>query len=174
MTTHARSSGNGRAHSSESPGDTSPDKPDTASERVPPYRPLLDDLSALREYAAYYVSARIDAVKFRVRKALVWAAVGLMGMVAGMVVLIGAIVFVLDGIAAGLAALLGGRRWAGDLITGIVILGVIALVGYLAVHGWVQSSWHKTVKKYERRRDQERGQFGRDVGQQAAQKRAAV
>ena len=169
MTTHVPSSGNGRTRSSESS-----DKSETTSERVPPYQPLLDDLSSLREYAAYYVSARIDGVKHSVRRALLWAAVGLMGMVAGAVVLISAIVFVLDGISAGLAALLGGRRWAGDLITGSVILGGIALVGYLAIHGWIHSSWHKTVEKYDRRRDQERGQFGHDVGQRAAQKRATV
>jgi hypothetical protein len=86
---------------------------------------LFEDLSALREYALYYVSARVDVVKHRVRKAILWAAAGVMGMVAGAVVLITAIVLLLDGIAAGLAALLGGRRWAGDLITGIVVLAVI-------------------------------------------------
>jgi hypothetical protein len=145
-----------------------PSQAQAAPSEPSPLEPLLSNLAALRSYAEHYLSARVDALKHRVRGAVLALVLGALGLLAAAAALVTAVVLTLRGVAAGLTALLGGRGWAGDLLTGAGILIGTGLGVYFLVRGWIGSSRRKMVHKYERQREHERDAVGRDVRERAS------
>lgn len=136
-------------------------------------RDALRRIGQLREFAAYYASARIDAIKASIRDAGIYAALGLIGVLAAGSIVVVAISLLLIGIAGAFAALLGGRVWLGQIITGAIFLAVLAIgamVGIRVLRRWFHS---KMVQKYEERQRQQRERFGQDVGDEAASEHSA-
>jgi len=115
---------------------------------------LLSHLADLREQASLYAEATADRVKLTVRQAAVRAALGCLALLAGAAVVITAAVLTLNGVAGGIGALLGDRIWAGQLITGVLILAALAAGAWWGAHSLTDSSRRKTLKKYERRHAQ--------------------
>ena len=68
-----------------------------------------------------------DQLKLKARQIVIWGLVGLTGGIAGLVAIITSVVFLLQGAARGLAELLGGRIWAGQLIVASAVLLVVGL-----------------------------------------------
>jgi len=152
----------------------SPDRergPTSADGRGDPelLEPLRRYLAELRDYLSYYLAARADALKLQVRTVLIYAALGVVGGLVGVAALIAAVVLALSGTANGLAELLGGRLWAGQLITGATVLLISAAAVFFAMRSVTSSSRKKTVKKYENWRGNQRAQFGHDVIQRSKQ-----
>jgi hypothetical protein len=56
------------------------------------------------------------------------------------------------GIADGIAALLGGRQWAGDLITGAIVVGGLLLTAWFSIKKISNSARDRTRREYEQRR----------------------
>jgi len=124
-------------------------------------------LQELQEYVSYYISAKTDALKLSVTNAVIYAALGIVGLLAGSALVVTAVVLACMGIAGALAALFGHRPWLGNLVGGLLLLaivGVVAVVGLKKVTG---ASRERTLKKYAARQQQQRAKFGEDV-QQAA------
>jgi hypothetical protein len=130
--------------------------------------PLKAALAELREYADYYLAARVDGVKASVRRIAALAIVGVLAAVVLLSALAASTVLVITGMARGLAVLAGGRVWLGELAVGgaILVLFTIAVAGGLRL--WSASQRRKTQQKYERRRNEQRARFGRDAAQRAA------
>lgn len=157
------------------PPSANPAHPEAASERLPPvehpgeaFHEAARKLAELREFAAYYVAARLDALKTSVRNAGVYAALGLIGLAAGAAVVATAAVLLLLGIAGAFGALLGGRTWLGALITAVLVFGLMALGVVIGLKVLTKSFKSSTVKKYEERQRRQRQQFGgRDVRDEA-------
>jgi hypothetical protein len=132
--------------------------------------PPEEALAALRrrleeflDYASYYLAARIDAVKVVVRHTLLLAAAGIVGLFAVLALIITAVVLVCIGIADALGSVLGNHRWAGDLITGGVILGALALAVLFGMKIIDRASLRATTARYEKLRQKQRQRHGRDV-----------
>jgi len=145
-------------------GDAEARRPSHPAEAV---RDALRRLAELREFAAYYVSVRIDALKASIRSAAMYAGLGLLGALAVGTVVVVAIVLLLVGIAGALGAALGGRAWLGDIITSLIFLVFAAIgasVGMKVMTRWFHS---KMVHKYEERQRQQRQHFGQDVRDEA-------
>ena len=71
-----------------------------------------------------------------------------------------------------IAALFGGRAWAGQLVGAVVILGGVFGGAWFFMKS-LTNSWRKaTVAKYERRKQEQKARFGRDVKQAAREGRA--
>ena len=142
---------------------------DAAEPATPPdpLAGLTRSLAELREFAAVYVAARLDRLQVGARQALVWAALGIAGGVVGAAMLIAATVMLLEGLALGLAELLGGRVWAGNLIVATVVLAAAAATIYRVLGRFTAASRQRTIEKYERRRQSERATYGIDVAQRA-------
>ena len=124
-------------------------------------------LAELREYVNFFVSARIDAYKATARKAGLYAAIGVVGLLALSTFIITTMVLLCVGVAQMFTALFGGRAWAGNLLTAILFLALIAgaiLIGYRRFTG---SSRERTMAKYAKRKQQQRAQFGTDVQERA-------
>lgn len=124
-------------------------------------------LAELRDYAAYYLAARADALKLQARTIAIYAALGLTAGIAGAGALITAVVLALGGVANGFAQLLGGRVWAGQLITGLGVLLIAAATIVFGLRYLTNSSRGRTKKKYELWRNDQRAQFGHDVVERA-------
>jgi len=123
--------------------------------------------SELKEYAAYFASAKWDGVKLSLRQVVIHATLGLLvGCVAG-AILVMSVVLLLDGIAGGLGVLFGGRPWLGNLVVGAVLLGLLAGGMMLGMKRVASKSKQKTVEKYESRKRRQRNEYGHDVRQRA-------
>src|SRR2546430_9649252 len=67
-----------------------------------------------------------------------------------------------------LTRLFGGRDWLGDLVAGIVVLGVVAGATWDMMKKLIGSWRTLTIQKYEQRKQTQREQFdGHDVSQRA-------
>lgn len=128
-----------------------------------PIRRLLAELAALREYAAHLATAQVDIVRLRARNLFVGLVMGVAFALLAWITAITATVFLIRGIAGGLAAAFGGRAWLGELLTGILILGLLAAsMGLIAVTRQKRRRQMK-VAKYELRKTRQRDRFGRDA-----------
>lgn len=135
--------------------------PHEATTDPSPLEPLWATLAALRETLALYLAAKADLLTLRLRRLVLAVVGGLLALLAGAAIVTVSAALVVRGIAELVTRLLGGRAWAGDLITGLGLLGVIALVTYFALRGAARASRQRTVKRYERRRNKDRAAFGR-------------
>jgi hypothetical protein len=147
-----------------------------SSEPYGPPHPLGNVNERVREvveYARLYVEARKDMLRSTVR-GLIWKAIlGVLAGIAGLTIIIMAAVYLISGIAHGLGRLLGDEYWLGELITGLTILAVIGGVTFFAMKSAARKARERTIKKYERRQQQERERFGHSATERAQQLRQA-
>ena len=124
-------------------------------------------MAETKEYAAYYLGARLDSIKASVRNLGVYAGLGIVGLIALSAFVTTTVVLLLVGMALGINRLTYSW-WIGPFVVGAVFLIVIAVGAVFGVK-MVMSSFRKaTVNKYEQRQNWERGQFGRTVAERAA------
>ncbi|HSV14737.1 MAG TPA: phage holin family protein [Tepidisphaeraceae bacterium] len=131
-------------------------------------------ISEMRDYAAYYVKARVDKIKAALRNILVMAALGIVGLIAGGALVVTAVVLLCTGIAQGLTALFGGHAWAGNLVTAVLLLGMIGIVAYVALTKITKTSKERMVHAYEQLKREQRADHGTDVHERAEEQRAGV
>jgi hypothetical protein len=123
-------------------------------------------LGEIREYAAYLVAARLDAIKAAGRDVLLYAVAGILGMVTAAAIVGTSAVLLLLGIAHGLGELFH-HAWIGEVVVAGVVLGGIT-GGLVFGLTWLPRIMRKQlVSKYEARQRKQRSQFGRDVAEQA-------
>jgi hypothetical protein len=137
------------------------------TERGPTVADSLRDsgrsLAELMQYLGHLISAKLDQLKLSVRTLVLYAILGILGIVVAATVLAVSIVLLLTGIAHGLGVALNGREWLGDLIVGIAVVAAIGLTATFFLSKFKTASRLRTERKYEDRRQQQREQFGHDV-----------
>lgn len=151
-------------------------RPDARMNPMPPVdhpsdaiREAMAKVAELREFVAYYVSAKLDALKVTIRNLGIMAALGLIGGVAGATVIVMAVVLLIRGIAGAFADLFPRHPWIGDLITAVIFLAILVIAILVGMRILTRTFKTGTVHKYELRQRQQRQQFGRDVRDQATQ-----
>lgn len=144
------------ARASTAPGEQEP-SPEEALRR------LVQQIEALRAYATHFVSAKVDGFIITARQLLVWAGLGIVGLIALAGVVITAIVLCLDGAAAGLGLLFGGRLWLGQLVVGGGLLVLLTLSILIGMRTWQHRTRQQKVQQYDERQLQQRAVFGRSV-----------
>jgi hypothetical protein len=143
------------ASSSQQPGSQSAPDPHPGGD-------LRQSIEELVDYALYYLSAHVDSVKFKIRRRILVASMIAVAVLAGAGAVVTGVVIFCDGICDGLSRLLGWR-WAGELLTGFLLLAVVALGAYLFLHWMIRQSYNRMVAKYQAMRQRHRERFGRDV-----------
>jgi len=135
------------------------------------FREASARIAELKEYASYYVAAKVDSAKASARTAVLYAVLGIVGGLIGIGLLVTAAVFFLDGLAGAIGALFPPRHgwWAGRLIVGVIVIGGALGGATFLVKRVTGSSRKRTIDKYEARRREERAQFGRDVQERASE-----
>src|SRR5438067_5859218 len=122
---------------------------DESQEHVAPTEAVRDAVSKvaeLRAYAQQYFSAKADQWKLTARNIAIFAALGVVGLIVAGATIVIALVMLFQGIAGAIAAGLGGRVWAGNLIVGLALLAIFvggAIVG-LAI---LKKAWFKATVK---------------------------
>jgi membrane protein implicated in regulation of membrane protease activity len=144
-------------------GTTSPDDATPADA----FRDIGTRLAEMAEYVNYYVSARVDALKATGRKVGVYAALGVVGLLALCTFVVTTMVLLCVGVAQMLTAAFGGRAWAGNLVTAVLFLALLAGGAWYGYRRLTRSAHERTLRKYAQRQQQQRAQFGTDVTRRA-------
>lgn len=141
-----------------------------ATEAEPPaqaFGEALHQFAELRAIVSYYVSTKIDSIKLTIRSLIIWAALGVVGLIAAAAIVAMAVVQVLGGIAGAIANLVPSHPWIGSLVTGIVVLAVVVIGVRWGVGFVTRASKAAIVAKYEALKREQRQQFGRNVDDEA-------
>jgi hypothetical protein len=83
---------------------------------------LIRPLSEMREHFLYYLSARADSARLSLRNALFRMTLAALAFVLVAGLSVAATWFVVNGTAEGLGLLFGNRPWAGNLLTGLLLV----------------------------------------------------
>jgi hypothetical protein len=134
-----------------------------------PFDGVFKQVREVIEYANFYVEARKDMVRATVRS-LIWKAIaGIVAALAGVTVVIVAVVYLLSGIAHGLGRLFGDEFWLGELTTAVAIFLVLITTGWIVIRSMNRKARERTIGKYERRQQQQRERFGHSATERAQQ-----
>jgi membrane protein implicated in regulation of membrane protease activity len=117
----------------------------------------------LTTYVRYFIAAKADGLKVTGRNIGIYAALGLMGLAAGLAFIVTTVVLICVGIAAALVSLFNGSIWAGTLVAGILFITLLAGGIFLGMRMITRASRERTVKKYASLQQQQRAKFGTDV-----------
>lgn len=160
------------ASRSESPTGSTEQTP-REGEPAEQFKFAVNRLAELKEYALYFVSAKLDGIKLSLRSAMIYAGLGIIGALAGGAVIAVAAALLLIGAAHGIGAALGGNAWLGDLIIGVLVLAVVGIGAVMTVK-WLTKSFHQQlVNKYQSRQQEQRRTYGHDVQQRADEQRSS-
>jgi len=135
---------------------------------------IKNDIGELKEYASYYIAAKIDGIKRAVRNIGLYAALGIVGLIAGGAIVATAAGLLIVGVAELLTRLFGDRAWLGDIVTGLLVLGVIGGLAWWMMNKLTNTWRTQTVKKYEQRKQSQRERFAHDVSGRAAEAAATA
>ena len=153
-------------HSQDSGSEPTADAPPDAESAEEALRAVWACLAELRAYAVYFLAAKIDQIRLSIRQLILLAVSCVLLFIAAAGLIVTAIVLLLQGVAGALAALCG-QRWLGDLLCGVLFLGIITLGLWIGLKRFSKISRDLTVQKYENKQRQQRSDFGRDVGHRA-------
>jgi hypothetical protein len=120
-------------------------------------------IAELKEFASYYVGAKLDGIKVSVRNIGIYAALGIVGLIAASAVITTAVVLLLGGLAWGIGDLLWDKYWLGALIVGLLVLGGLAGGIIFGMKKLTNTFRKQLVQKYENRQRDQRINFGEDV-----------
>jgi len=138
-----------------------------SSDGTPPSEALHDaahQFAQLKEYFGHYVSAKLDGVKLTFRRLVIFAILGMVGLLAGGAMIIAAAVMLLQGLANAIGAIFEpDKPWVGQLIVSVLVLGGVVAGTILLVRKMTGASKARTVAKYDSKHDQQRQHFGQDV-----------
>lgn len=126
-------------------------------------------LREIQEYTRYYLSAKGDAVKSSAKRIGLYAGLGVLGLVAGVAVIVTAAVLLLLGLAGALSRIFDLGPWFGQMVVGFLVLAGIGLGAYLMLKRIFKLSKRKTVERYEERQRQQRQRFGHTVEDRATE-----
>ena len=137
---------------------------------APAFGRVVAQLSELRAYVAQYIAAQIDRAKISIRRLIVLAVLGVIGLLVCTAALGTLVVLLLSGLAQAIGAALGGRVWAGDLIVGGGALLLLFVSAWLGL-GYLKNISRKAmVDRYERRLRRQRIELGgHDARQRSAE-----
>jgi len=126
-------------------------------------------LAEVKEYAGYFVAAKVDALKLTLRNLVLYAILGVVGAIIGTTVLVTAAVYLLSGLAGAIGEIFPEpyEWWAGRLIVSLLVIGGTVVGVMLLTKSLTGSSRKRTIEKYENRKRDERNLHGTDVEQRA-------
>jgi len=136
---------------------------------------LGERFGELKAYASYYLTAKADGFKVSLRNLGLYAALGVVGLIAGGAILVTAAVLLLTGLAGAIGAIFDPDKvWVGNLLVGLLVLGGTGLATWLLLKKLTSSLRERTVRKYEQLQRQQRDEFGHNVHERAVRAHEAA
>jgi len=139
------------------------ERPDSPEEAFASLRGRLDEFV---DYAVYYLICQLDSLKFAIKRRILTASIMAVTVLAAAGAIVTAVVLLCEGICDGLSSLLG-HRWAGELVTSLLLLGLVAVAGAIAVNRLFIGPHQELVDTYKERRRRQRQRHGHDVRDRA-------
>jgi hypothetical protein len=133
----------------------------SAAKSIPRY------LAELKAYAIYFLSAKVDGFKATARNIVVYAALGVIGLLVATGIIFTAAFLLLSGLANLLGELFGHRIWLGQIVVAVLVLGGIGVGTWIGLKKFMGASRLKTEQKYDAKRKQQRIELGHDVAERA-------
>ena len=124
---------------------------------------LQQQIGELSAYASHFISAKMDAFKLSGRNIAIWGMIGALSGIVLISMIVVAVVLFLMGCAAGLGVALGGTLWLGQIVVGLGLLALFAVVILIGCRRIQRQSRTKKVQDYAERQHQQRIQFGHNV-----------
>jgi hypothetical protein len=128
---------------------------------------LQQQFGELRAYFSHFANAKIDELKSSGRHIALWIIMGCVGAVALITMIMVAVVLLLTGLATGLGMALGNTLWLGQVMVGLgllILCALVALLGCRRVHSRART---ERVQDYAERQLRQRAQFGHSVADRA-------
>ena len=124
----------------------------------------MSRIGELKEFASYYAGAKLDGIKVTLRNVGVYAALGIVGLVATSAIVTTAVVLLLVGLALAIGKPFDpDQPWVGAVVVGLLVLGGLAGGIIFGMKWLTNTSRRKLVQKYENRQREQRTNFGEDV-----------
>ena len=128
------------------------------------FKQAMSRIGELKEFASYYLGAKVDGIKVSLRNVGVYAALGIVGLIAISAVVTTAVVLLLVGLALGIGKIFDpDQPWVGGVVVGLLVLGGLAGGIIFGMKWLTNTSRRKLVQKYENRQREQRINFGEDV-----------
>ena len=126
-------------------------------------------VAEIKDYASYYLAAKLDGYKSSAKSAVLYAVLGLLAGVAGIAIIATAAALFVHGIAEALTVLFNGRMWLADLVTGIVLLGLILGGTYFVVAKMIGKSLAASKAKFDTLNREQFAKHGHNVHERATE-----
>lgn len=137
--------------------------PPTNETDVDPLVEIAARLSELKAFVAHLAEVKVDQARLWTRQlfvgAIVWSLLGL-AIVVGVSV---ATIYIARGLALGFSAWCGGRLWLGYLLSGVLLLGFIAVGLWVMNAAYDRRRRREIIEKYEAKRDHQESELGFSV-----------
>src|SRR5258706_7451939 len=137
----------------------------TAAKSIPKY------LAELKAYAFYFLSAELDGFKATGRTIVVYAALGVIGLLVATGIIFTAAFLLLSGLANLLGELFGHRIWLGQIIVAVLVLGGIGVGTWIGLKKFMGASRLETEQEYDAKRKQQRADLRHDLHEPAQRHR---
>jgi hypothetical protein len=141
--------------------------PASGSNEADPLRRLLQELVALREFASHFVLVQFDSLRMRAARLALIAGLSLVAVLLGGVLAVVCSIYIVRGVAGGLAAALGDRPWLGELLAGVGGLVFLTALVFLAIRSTGARRRRAQQERFEKRKAQQRARVGFDVEEAA-------
>ncbi len=132
----------------------------------PSFSHIVEDLkrsaAEFAEYAKYLIALEVDNATLMAKKAAIFAALG----VIGLVVFLGILAVSTGLLMVGIAGLIGsalGSFWLGATIVGLLVLLLTGIGGAIGIRYFNTQAYKKLRLKYADRRQRQKEMFGRDI-----------
>jgi len=123
---------------------------------------LLKQLAEAFEYASYYLTAKADEAKLSARRAVLRAQIVIVCVLSAAGLIVAGVTLLFSGLAGGLGELFG-RPWLGQLVSGALLVLLIALAMWGRA-AWLRNYFFKqTQERYEQRQRLQQTRYGHSV-----------
>jgi hypothetical protein len=129
---------------------TIPPQSDRTAADDPTIADVGKNIGAALAAAELYLATQAKRLRLAIRSFLLVVLFTCIAAVFGLSIIISATVLLMVGVADGLASLLGGQQWAGDLITGVAVVLFVIIAGYIFVLKMMKAARIRTMSGYEK------------------------
>jgi integral membrane sensor domain MASE1 len=110
----------------------------------------------LAEGIRVYVQSQLDLLKLAVRRGIIFAGIFIVAILGAASVFVTAVVLLCMGISDAISELIG-HRWAGEIATGVLVVGGGGLAAFVYLWAMERRSKRQIVQKYEAMNRRENG-----------------